>query len=68
MFSASKFSAHLGQPRAVCSSAFPQSRQVFVLIAFGLQLKHVMHYSTGPARLDSLDKVFGTSQGDVRKD
>ncbi len=32
MFSASKFMAHRGQPRASCASMFPQSRQVFVLI------------------------------------
>src|SRR5262245_49546365 len=32
MFSASKFSAHRGQPRAFCSSRLPQSRQIFVLI------------------------------------
>src|SRR5688572_1142941 len=35
MFSASKFSAHLGQPRAVCSSTLPQSRQVFALMGVG---------------------------------
>lgn len=35
MFSASKFSAHVGQPRAFCSSTFPQSRHVFALIAAG---------------------------------
>ena len=34
MSSASKFIAHRGQPRAVCASTLPQSRQVFVLISW----------------------------------
>jgi len=35
MFSASIFIAHRGQPRALCSSTLPQSRQFFVLIVIG---------------------------------
>jgi hypothetical protein len=44
MFSASILNAQRGQPRAVCSSTLPQSRQVLVLIAFGpLRVNHIEH-------------------------
>lgn len=54
MFSASKFIAHLGHPRAVGSSTFPQSRHV-------LSLKRCMHYSTtiGPGIFDWYERATG---------
>ena len=62
MFSASKFSAHRGQPRAVGASTFPQSRHVFELMAVGLSLSgfagdQSMHYSNGLRAFNRLNPI-----------